>query len=79
MAMPWAAKVSIESSLQPGRVLDAVDAGRGEVAQGLLAEAVRGDADALLVGGGDGVGDGLPATSSGRGRRRRGRSSRRRA
>ena len=79
MAMPCAREGVDRVLLQPGGVLDAVDAGGGEVPQRLLAEAVRGHADALLVGGGDGVGDGLLGSSSARGRPRRGRSSRRRA
>ena len=59
MAMPCVGEGVDGVLAQSGRVLDAVDAGRGEVAQGLLAEAVRRDADPLLVRGGDGVGDGL--------------------
>ena len=51
--------------LESGRVLDAVDAGGREVPQGLLAEAVRGDPDALLVRRGDGVGDGLSRPARG--------------
>src|SRR5450631_740164 len=44
---------------KPGGVLDTVDAGRGEITQGLLTEAVSGHPGTLLVRGRDGWGQGV--------------------
>ena len=64
---------------QPGAVLDAVDAGADQAGQRVGAEGVRGDPGALLVGGRDRGGQRRRPATRARGRRRRGRSSRRRA
>ena len=62
---------------QAGAVLDAVDAGGDELGDRLLAEAVRGDPGAELVGAARSPRPRRPRASTASGRRRRGRSSRR--
>ena len=63
MAMPCAANEAIVSGCEAAGVLDAVGAGGGQVAQRLLAEAVRRHPGALLVGRRDRLGEhvGRPA------------------